>query len=173
MNIQTLLTPLAPLYLIRVLAIVSALMLIMAMIFQYGYGLHPCIMCYWQRIPHGIVVVLGIMSFWPALPAKLSRYVLACAGISLLIGVLIAAWHSGVELKLLPGPSSCSGTIALDGSSAEVLEQLLKAPAIRCDEVSWSLLGLSMASWNGIMSLFMAIGAGVGIFANRPKNKRT
>jgi disulfide bond formation protein DsbB len=59
----------------------------------------------------------------------------------------------------LPGPTACSGGIALDGSPSALLDQLLAAPVIRCDEVPWSLFGLSMANWNMLISLGMAMTA--------------
>ena len=78
-------------------------------------------------------------------------------------GAGIAAWHSGVELKILPGPTACSGGIALDGSPAALVDQLLAAPVVRCDEVPWSLFGLSMANWNMLITAAMAILAGAAL----------
>jgi disulfide bond formation protein DsbB len=145
-----------PKYLIRLLAAGSGFMIVMAAVFEYGLGLHPCTMCYWQRVPHWLVMALGLFSIWGGLPRITSRHLLAAAAVSLLVGAGIAGWHSGVELKLLPGPTACSGGIRLDGNPADLLQELLAAPQVRCDQVSWSLLGLSMAGWNGIISIFMA-----------------
>ena len=134
-------------------------MLGMAYFFEYGMGLAPCTMCYWQRVPHGIVIALGVLAVMPFLAQSslFIRLMLTLGIISLLAGAGIAAWHSGVELKILPGPTACSGGVALDGSPAALLDQLLATPVVRCDEVPWSLFGLSMANWNMIITAGMAI----------------
>ena len=148
---------------IRILALASGFMLGMAYFFEYGMGLHPCTMCYWQRIPHGIVIAFGLLSLLPLLQKKhLPLLGLALAALALLAGSGIAFWHSGVELGLLPGPTACSGGgIRFDGSASALVDQLLAAPPIRCDEVPWSLFGLSMANWNMLITLSMAIFASV------------
>jgi disulfide bond formation protein DsbB len=149
-------TWLEPKYFIRLLVLGSGFMIAMAAIFEYGFGLYPCTMCIWQRVPHWVVIILGLAGVFLSIPP---RYLLMAVIASLLIGAGIAGWHSGVELKLLPGPTACSGGLVLDGDPAELLQELLSKPQIRCDEVSWSLFGLSMASWNGIISIMMAIAA--------------
>ena len=151
---------------IKLLGLGSGFMLGMAYVFEYGMGLAPCTMCYWQRVPHGIVIALGVLAVMPfsAQSSLFIRLMLTLGIISLLAGAGIAAWHSGVELKILPGPTACSGGVALDGSPAALLDQLLAAPIVRCDEVPWSLFGLSMANWNMIITAGMAILAGAVIW---------
>lgn len=153
---------------LRLLAAGSGFMLAMAGYFEHVMGLHPCTMCYWQRLPHGAVFALGLVSLVPALPRVTPRLMLAVMALGLLIGAGIAGWHSGVELKILPGPTACSGGMALDGEVSDLLDQLLAAPVVRCDEVPWSLFGLSMASWNGLISLAMAAVAITSVLLTRP-----
>ena len=153
---------------IKLLGLGSGFMLGMAYVFEYGMGLAPCTMCYWQRVPHGIVIALGVLAVMPFLAQSslFIRLMLTLGIISLLTGAGIAAWHSGVELKILPGPTACSGGVALDGSPAALLDQLLAAPIVRCDEVPWSLFGLSMANWNMIITAGMAILAGAVLWSS-------
>ena len=97
---------------------------------------------------------LGILAFLPLqAPHKI---LLMLAAAVLLASAGLALWHSGVEHGLLPGPTACSGGLALDGDPAAVLDRLLATPAPRCDEVTWSFVGMSMANWNGIISVAMA-----------------
>ena len=150
---------------VKWLGLASGLMLAMAYFFEYGMGLAPCTMCYWQRIPHRIVLGLGVIALLPFVvhtPIS-TRLMLGVMMVSLMAGAGIAAWHSGVELKILPGPTACSGGIALDGSPAALVDQLLAAPVVRCDEVPWSLFGLSMANWNMLITAVMAILAGTAL----------
>ena len=159
---------------IKLLGLGSGFMLGMAYVFEYGMGLAPCTMCYWQRVPHGIVIGLGVLAVMPFLAQSslFIRLMLILGIISLLAGAGIAAWHSGVELKILPGPTACSGGVALDGSPAALLDRLLAAPIVRCDEVPWSLFGLSMANWNMIITAGMAILAG-GVLWRSIKSRST
>lgn len=167
-------TKITPLTMIKLLGLGSGFMLGMAYVFEYGMGLAPCTMCYWQRVPHGIVIALGVLAVMPFLAQSslFIRLMLTLGMISLLAGAGIAAWHSGVELKILPGPTACSGGVALDGSPAALLDQLLATPVVRCDEVPWSLFGLSMANWNMIITAGMAILA-AGVLWRSIKSRST
>ena len=151
-----------------ILGLVSGFMIMMAAVFEHGFGLHPCTMCYWQRIPHWLVIGLSAMCFLPMIAEKISlKYLVMLMAAALLVGAGIAGWHAGVELKLLPGPTACSGGMALDGDASALLDQLLAAPVVRCDEVPWSLLGISMAGWNGLISFAMMLVAGVSVITSR------
>ena len=141
---------------LKLLGFGSLLMIGSALFFEHVMGLHPCKMCIWQRIPHYITIGLAAISLIPQV-RKYSRPVLGLMSLSLLVGASIAFWHSGVELKLLEGPSSCSAAMSLTGDPSALLDQILATPAIRCDEVPWSFLGLSMANWNFLITFAMTV----------------
>jgi len=129
----------------------SAALLLGALAFQHLGGMAPCKLCLWQRWPHGAAIALGLagMVAWPALMAGLGVLAaLATAG--------IGGYHTGVERGWWPGPSDCSGGPVSGMSSEELFEQIMAAPLVRCDEVPWEMLGLSMASWNMLASLGLA-----------------
>lgn len=126
----------------------SAAMLLGAFGFQYLGDLAPCKMCIWQRWPHGIAVVAGVLAV--ALGARVFAVV---GALGALATSAIGFFHAGVEQKFWEGPTSCTSSGALTQS----LEDLLSAPLVRCDEIPWELFSISMAGWNGIISL--------GIFA--------
>ena len=71
-------------------------------------------------------------------------------------GAAIAAYHAGVEQKWWPGPTSCTGGGSV---SANAMARLLAGERIippQCDQIVWSVLGLSMAAWNMLVSLGLA-----------------
>ena len=131
----------------------SALLLLGAFGFQYIGGMYPCTLCLWQRWPHAAAVVIGVLAlviggrYWPYLGVLAAA---TTAG--------IAAFHTGVERGWWEGLASCSaGSIA--GLS---VDQLLDptaavAPPVRCDAVPWEMFTLSMATWNGIISLGLVL----------------
>lgn len=141
-------------HLILIAAAGSAALLLGAFGFQ-ALGYAPCKMCLWQRWPHGAAVLIGALALWQdhrALPWLGALAALSTAG--------IGAYHSGVERGWWEGPTSCTGSGGLDLgalSGADLLSTQIADVIIKCDEVAWSLLGLSMASWNMLASLALAL----------------
>ena len=84
---------------------------------------------------------------------------LAPSGITLaaLITGLIGVYHAGVEQGWWEGPSSCTSGDISGLSTDELLNQIMNAPLVRCDEIPWQMLGLSMAGWNAVISLALAV----------------
>lgn len=126
--------------------------------FQYVIGLAPCALCYWQRWPHFAAAGLGLVGL--ALP----HWLVGLAGAaSAAASGGIGVFHTGVEKGWWDGPSTCSGTVDFSNLTAEqLLEQVMAAPVVRCTDVAWEWLGLSMASWNAAASFALA---GLWLFA--------
>ncbi|MEO0781584.1 MAG: disulfide bond formation protein B [Pseudomonadota bacterium] len=121
-----------------------------AFIFQ-SLGYAPCPMCLWQRYPHVVAIVIGLIAFF--LPGRILPLLGAAAALTT---AGIGVFHTGVERGWWEGPSTCSSQPIGDLSPEELLDQIMNAPLVRCDEVAWQLLGLSMASWNALFSLGLA-----------------
>lgn len=129
----------------------SAALLLGALGFQYIGEMPPCKMCYWQRYPHVAAVGLGLLAL--LIPGVILPYLGALA---LLVTAGIGLFHAGVERGLWEGPTTCSSQ-SIEGLSAdELLNQILSAPVVRCDEIPWEMFGLSMAGWNAVASLGLA-----------------
>lgn len=134
-------------------ALVSAMSLIAALIAQFGFGLKPCDLCLMQRIPFTVNIILGITGLvW----VKTARPVIALSGISFLINSAIAAYHSGVERHWWTGLSGCS-TPDMSGSIEDLMERIKNTDVTRCDEIPWEMFGLSMANYNVAMCLGLGI----------------
>lgn len=133
--------------------------LAIAFAFQYGAGLRPCVLCVYQRYPYGVVIVLAAASL--LVDGRWRALLLGLAAVALLVDAGIAGFHVGVEMGWWEGTTSCGG-----GGGATTLEalkqQVMSAPLVRCDEVAWSFLGLSMAAWNGLFALALAGVAAAG-----------
>jgi disulfide bond formation protein DsbB len=130
----------------------SAALLAGAFIFQ-ALGFAPCAMCLWQRWPHAAAIVIGALAF--VLPGRLLP---ALGGLAALTTAGIGVYHTGVERDWWEGPASCTsaggGLVGLDGAALLSMD----GPAlVLCDEVVWSLFGLSMASWNAVLSVLLAL----------------
>jgi disulfide bond formation protein DsbB len=114
---------------------------------QYLGGLHPCEMCYWQRWPHGAAIVLAALSFTTPVTSRLSRRLTLLAALAVAMSGAIGVYHAGVEAQIFEGLTTCTA------SGARTLQEILSAPLVRCDQVQFSFLGISMAGWNAILSL--------------------
>ena len=132
----------------RLLALlVPAVLLGGALGSQYIGGLYPCEMCYWQRWPHGAAILLAIGAIASPLQAPRTRTLVLLAGLAIAVSGAIGVFHAGVELGYWEGITHCTAT------GATSLEDILRVPLVRCDQVQWSFLGMSMAGWNAIISL--------------------
>jgi disulfide bond formation protein DsbB len=146
-----------------ILVAVSGSLLLGALAFQFLGGLAPCEMCHWQRWAH--LAVLGVAGLaWVSGNRALGWLaVLAMAG-----AAGLGLFHAGVELRWWPGLTGCASTVVPGMSTDAMLDSLLTAPLVRCDEIPWSLLGLSMAGWNAVVSAGAALcGAMVLLFTGK------
>ena len=137
---------------ILLLGLLSAGLLSVAFAFEYFGGLTPCKLCIWQRVPHGLIILVTLLG----LVLSRTGHVLLIIALLALTNAGISFYHVGVEQALWAGPTSCSGTLNNNLSSGALLDQLLATPVARCDDVAWSFLGVSMAGWNLLFSLAQA-----------------
>ena len=119
---------------------------------QYFGGLYPCEMCYWQRWPHGAAIVLAAFAFTAPPETQRSRTLTLLAAFAIAISGAIGVYHAGVEAKVFEGFTTCTA-LARGASTADLLKQITHAPLIRCDQVQFRFLGVSLAGWNAILSL--------------------
>lgn len=145
-----------PHYLIGFIFIASAATLLGAYGFEYAGGLAPCQLCYYQRLPYFAAMLLcGTAWLRPGLAHWISAALMAV----FLTGAGLGAYHSGVEWHWWAGPASCVAG-GSGGSVEDLMAQILAAPIVRCDEIPWSLLGISLAGYNSLISAgLMALAA--------------
>jgi len=132
----------------------SAALLAGALAFQYLGGYAPCVLCHWQRYAHAAAIVLVAGAL--ALP-RAATPLAGAAGLALLAGAGIAFFHIGVEQHWWQGTSGCGSAVGGATSIEELRARLLAQPVVRCDEVAWSLFGISMAGYNFIASLGLGL----------------
>jgi disulfide bond formation protein DsbB len=122
----------------------SAALLLGAFGFQLA-GYAPCHLCLLQRWPHAAAIALGAIALvvpWRLLPALGGLAALTTAG--------LGAYHTGVERGWWEGPTTCTS------NGVKSFDEIMSAALVQCDQVAWSLAGISMASWNMVFSLILA-----------------
>lgn len=130
-----------------------------AYFFEHVLGILPCALCQYQRLAWWVALGIAGLAFYVRRRPAVLASVVTLSGLSAFTGAGVAFYHVGVEKKWWEGPSSCTsgGLNELDINSLR--DAIMNAPVIRCDEVAWSLFGLSMAGYN--MLLALAVSAGV------------
>ena len=153
----------SPLLAASAAAIASAGALLTAYIAEYGFGYFPCTLCLWQRGP--LWAALAVVAIMLLAGRRQARIWLGVLAMLFAIEAGIAAFHVGVEQHWWEGTASCSvaesasagGADAAASAASSLREQLLGTPVARCDQVTWTLFGFSMAGWNVPFSLLLAL----------------
>jgi disulfide bond formation protein DsbB len=145
---------------------IAAATLAGAWFFQLVLGLVPCPLCLEQRYAYYLAVPLGVLVAIAA--ARDAPRGIVLAGLVLLTlaalgNAVLGTYHAGVEWKFWQGPTDCTGPIGNLGSAGSLLERLDTVKVVRCDEIQWTFLGLSLAGYNVLISLSMAAIGGWGI----------
>jgi len=152
-------------FLIVILAIIS-LMIISALIIQYWLDHEPCKLCLYQRIPYFLSMLLIIKILFIKKYEKITLLILFLVFMS---SATLAFYHFGIEQGFFNESLVCSvGDLSKTLSKEELLQQL-KQNSITCKDVSFRILGLSLAAINTIFSLILSV-IFIRLFMNYEKN---
>ncbi|MBV1917772.1 MAG: disulfide bond formation protein B [Sphingomonadaceae bacterium] len=142
-----------------------AALLLGAYVSQYGFGLFPCEMCWWQRYPHFVALGFAALAIIrpPAMP------MLWLAALAIAVSGSIGGFHAGVEYGWWEGVTACAAPSVEAG--ADPLAAILSAPLVRCDVAPWGLFGISLAGWNFLFSWAAALA--IAVLAGRSGRARS
>ena len=139
-------------YLVTLFSVVA---IASALIAEYYFDLQPCAMCLKQREPYYIIIAGFILVMILKGQDKIWFYV----GVQIvsIYGLFYSLWHVGIENKILAGPSSCSGGLNISTNTSSLKEQIISKAVINCEEVAWSIFGLSAATMNSLLLFLIFI----------------
>ena len=129
-----------------------------AYLFQYVGGLAPCELCYWQRIPYAVGIPLSALAIVAGRTTNIGLTPLTLMTICALtfaVSAGLGLYHAGVEYKWWEGPSACTGAGAIPMTLEDLASGLAAPSIVRCDEIPWSLFGISLAGYNFLISLLL------------------
>jgi len=155
-------------------ALVAALLILViaaatiagAWYFQLVLDIRPCPLCLEQRYAYYFAIPFAALTALLAArhgPRGLVASALTILALAVLANAVLGTYHAGVEWGFWQGPTDCTGPIGDLGSAGTLLDRLDKVKVIRCDEVQWRFLGISLAGYNVLISLLMAAIAVRGI----------
>tara|TARA_A100001015_G_scaffold318013_1_gene436576 strand:- start:356 stop:850 length:495 start_codon:yes stop_codon:yes gene_type:complete len=139
-------------YLVTLFSVVA---IASALIAEYYFDLQPCAMCLKQREPYYVIIAGFILVMILKWQDKIWFYV----GVQIvsIYGLFYSLWHVGIENKILAGPSSCSGGLNISTNTSSLKEQIISKAVINCEEVAWSIFGLSAATMNSLLLFLIFI----------------
>jgi len=133
--------------------LISSLMLLSAFYLEYFHEALPCDLCITQRWFHALIISYSLIAIFIS-KSNFFTNKLILIGLSLtwIASSVAGLYHFGIEMNFWKGPDECSSAIDF---SKDTLKYLLNKSSIKCDEVMFKILGLSLAGWNAIMSFAM------------------
>lgn len=138
--------------------------IIIALSAEYIFNLIPCKMCLKQRHAYYAIIIIIVLFYFFRLLKNIWLYIVI--EFSIFYGLFYALWHVAIEQKILLGPDSCSGTLLKTNSIQNLKEQINNQSIVSCTEISWVILGLSAATINSIMLLFILVFNSIYILKN-------
>ncbi|MEK9279419.1 MULTISPECIES: disulfide bond formation protein B [unclassified Bradyrhizobium] len=147
---------------------IAAVTIAGAWFFQLVLEILPCPLCLEQRYAYYLAIPLGALTAFAArrgAPRPLLLVGLAILALATLANAGLGGYHAGVEWGFWKGPTDCSGPVVSLGSATDLLSRLDTVKVVRCDEVQWRFLGISLAGYNVLISLLMAAIAAWGFVA--------
>jgi len=140
-----------------------------AFIAEFYFDLTPCAMCLKQREPYYFIIA----GFIIIIILKWQKQIWFYLGVQIIsiYGLFYSIWHVGIENKFLPGPVSCSSVLNMTTNTSSLKEQILSKPVINCEDVVWSIFGLSAASINSLLLFLIFILNAIYIWNNYAAKK--
>lgn len=156
------------------LLVTSVLSLSAAFYLQVFQNLPPCMLCQYQRLPYFAVTGIAFLGF--LITGNNTHHRIACILLvfcvfAFLTGSAMALFHLGVENTWWGATSGCKGMGFRDTNLKDLKDAIINAPIANCSDVLWRYLGVSLAGWNLIWSLFLTLVTGL-VAANWIYNKR-
>lgn len=144
-----------------IFAAICAAVIAAVFISQYGFGLAPCELCLYQRIPFYIGLAASLLLVCTASKPRVAYGLLAVLALCFLSGGALALFHMGVEYKWWTYNSGCTSSkiFGQGASTADILAALKSAAVVKCDDRVEFLFGMTMAFYNVLTSaaLFVAV----------------
>ena len=139
----------------KISLLASSLMLLSAFYLEYFEGALPCELCITQRWFHGLIITYSLISIFILEKfINVKIFILIVLSFTWLASAIAGLYHFGIEMNFWLGPDDCSSNIDF---SKDLLTYLLNKSPIKCDEIMFKILGLSLAGWNALLSFLMSL----------------
>lgn len=142
--------------------------LISAYTAEYGFDLKPCMLCLYERIPYGLVLLISAIAvFYVGKKPKTAKILSMVCGLIMLFSFGLSAYHFGVEQRIFDDPSVCSAGEIEAGDIEALRASIFDRETIPCSEPAFEFLGVSMAGWNGLYSMGLVFFVFIGYWIQK------
>ena len=148
------------------LLMLITLILISAFLIEYRLDHKPCKLCIYQRIPYFVAVLLILKMLLTTSYQKITLFILA---LTFLVSASLAFYHFGIEQGFFSESLICTAGNLSENLSKEELLKLLESNPISCKDISFKILGFSLATINTIFSIILSV-IFIRLFFNYEKN---
>ena len=136
---------------LQILFILSILILLSAFVIEFIYGYQPCNLCRIERIPYMIAIIIILLNY------NFKKNIIFYSILLILVflfSILISIYHLGIEQGLIEESVACRSK-SLDLINKEDILNSLQDLRISCKDVAFRIFGLSLTTYNIIMSIIM------------------
>tara|TARA_Y100000996_G_C21982334_1_gene420988 strand:- start:5 stop:454 length:450 start_codon:yes stop_codon:yes gene_type:complete len=140
-----------------------------AFVAEFYFDLAPCEMCLKQREPYYIIIIGFIIISIVKWQERIWFYL----GVQIITiyGLFYSIWHVGIENKFLPSPGGCSSGLNITNNASNLKEQIISKPVINCEDIGWSIFGLSAATINSLLLFLIFFTNIIYLWSNYGKKK--
>ena len=152
--------------LIKLILLISIIALISAFFIEYILGHQPCNLCILERIPYFLAIIVILLNYKFI---EFEKFFILFLTIIFLFGTVLSLYHLGIEQGLIQESLVCDLKSGSNLLSKEEILKKLQEKSINCKDVTFKIFGLSLTSYNILISLLITISAGK-IYFNYDKN---
>ena len=138
-----------------IISLLSLAAISSALIAEHVFNLEPCSMCLKQRQPYYFIIIIFI--FFKFFNKLNHLWFYLSAQIASIYGLFYSVWHVGIEQKILKGPSDCASDINFSNSTENLKEQIMEKTVVNCEDIIWSIFGLSAATINTMLIMLIFV----------------
>ena len=153
--------------LIKLIFLISILALISAFYIEYVLGHQPCNLCILERIPYFLAIIIILLNYKFN---HFEKYFLLTLSIVFLTATILSLYHLGIELGLIEESLVCDVKNSSNLLSKDEILKQLKEKNVNCKDVTFKIFGLSLTSYNILISLLVTFGI-TKIYLNYEKNQ--
>ena len=143
--------------LIKLILLISIIALISAFFIEYILGHQPCNLCILERIPYFLAIIVILLNYKFI---KFEKFFILFLTIIFLFGTVLSLYHLGIEQGLIQESLVCDLKSGSDLLLKEEILKQLQEKSVNCKDVTFKIFGLSLTSYNILISLLITIGAG-------------
>jgi len=135
--------------------ILSIIAISTALIAEFIFNFLPCKMCVQQRYPYYFIIIIFIFFYF--FDNKINLWFNILTELAIVYGLFYSIWHVGIEQQFIQGPTNCSGGVNKASTVEGLKEEILNQTIVNCNEISWTMLGLSAATVNTVFLIFILL----------------